>query len=349
MRLKLTFILSLLFITTSVYSAGEITLPGLTNPDAVLVDDQQIYVVEFPTVHIYSLKDFKRVKSFGRRGEGPGELLKYAQLYVLPDRLMIGDRNKVIFFGKDGTFQKELKPKALLNWGAAPLGKNFIGKSKGRDGKVEYNTAVIYSPTLEKVKEITRSRFFYTEWKGGKKCDAVAVRGLQFQVWDGRVFVQKDPGFVIEVYDSAGSLVRTIRRDVKPVPMTAKAKENYRDYFRSTMPWKRMYEGQFKNELSFPEHLPAICRFLVTDGKIYAMTYKQKDGKSQFIILDTKGKLIRETFLPFERGDDWFQHSLTKSTRRHIGNPTFTIRNNKLYQLVENQEEEEWELRVTDI
>lgn len=351
----LTVFVAVLFVITplggSVPGQQVVQLPGLAAPDSITVDSGSgnIYITEFPVISIYSMKDFKLNKKFGRKGEGPGEFLRYTKLHVLPDKLAISDRNKVTYFSKEGVFINEIKAKSLANWGVRPLGNKFAGKSKTKIGKTEFDTAVLYSPDLRKEKEICRYRFFYTEWKGGKKCDAVEVSGLRFQSYGDKLFVKGKELFEIDVFDENGNKLYTIQRDFEKVKITEADKQRYRDYFKTAMPWKRLYEERLKKEIFFRDHFPAIQRFLVADEKIYVMTYRRKENKPEFLVLDLKGKLLKQTFLPMDAGDDWFQYSLYKSVRRGNNTPTFTIHNGKLYQLRENPDTEEWELYIFDI
>lgn len=72
-----------------------IELPEIINPDSITVDKNHIYITDFPSVYIYSLKDYRLIKKFGRIGEGPKEWLKYALLSLHDNHLVISDQNKI--------------------------------------------------------------------------------------------------------------------------------------------------------------------------------------------------------------------------------------------------------------
>jgi hypothetical protein len=72
------------------------------------------------------------------------------------------------------------------------------------------------------------------------------------------------------------------------------------------------------------------------NDKIYINTFLEKNDKSEFIILDLKGKVLKKTFL------------LLKKETYFVIYPYF-IKNNKLYQVLFNDEVEEWELHVEAI
>ncbi|MCP5053745.1 MAG: hypothetical protein GY940_41650 [bacterium] len=333
----------------SLYPADIIPLPGVFNPDSIALGENHIYITAFPTVYIYTLKDFKLIKQFGKKGEGPNEFNRFAVANAREDYLMLGDRNRVLFYTKAGDYIKEIKARSILYWGAVPLAKGFAGKSRVTEDHIQFENLNIYDSKLEKVNEVCRYRFFYQVQGGGKKCDAMAVRGLQFQVHQDKVFFTPGKDFIIDVFDQSGKKLHTIEHKYKKIKMTEADKSRYHDYFRTALPWKRMYQAQFKNEIYFPDHLPAIRTFIAADKKLYILTYEVKEGKSKFVILNLKGKLLKEVWVPFDQGDEWFHYSLFKTVSKASPNPTFTIKNSNIYRLMENQEEESWELHIAPI
>jgi hypothetical protein len=345
------FTLSLMFLlfTVFLFPAKVIPLPGVFNPDSIIVTDNEIYVTAFPNIYIYSHKDFKLKKKFGKRGEGPREFRRFAFLSVRPDYLFVGDRNKVLYFTRGGKYLKEMNTKSIINWGAVPLGDGFVGKSRLTENKIEFDTLNIYDSGLNKVKEVCRYKFFYQISGGGKKCDAVEVRGIQFQVYDDKIFFKTGEDLVIDVFDKSGKKINTIKHDYKRIKFSEADKKRFEDYFKTTRPWKQMYEVQFKKEIFFPGYLPAIQTFIAADKKLYILTYETKERKSKFVILDFNGKLIKEVFVPFDQNEQWFHYSLAKALRYVSQNPTFSIKNGKIYQLLENEEEEIWALHITAI
>jgi len=345
----LFFLLPLVLAKSFVFPAVVVPLPDLFNPDSITVDDRQIYITAFPTIYIYSLQDFKLKKKFGRQGEGPQEFNRFALPSILEDYLVVSDRNKVLYYTKDGNYLKEIKARSIMHWGVKPLGNRFVGKSKFQEDNIEFDTANIYDENLEKIKTIFKTRFFYQDAASGKKYDAIEVRGLQFQVFADKVFFKRGKDFIIDVFDSSGKMLYTIQHEYEKIKISEADKERYHDYFKTTRPWKRMYDNLIKKEIYFPDFFPGIQLFIVADGKIYVLTYKKEKGKSEFVILDLKGKLLKKVFLPFNQSDEWFHYSLAKAVSQASPHPTFTIKNGKLYQLIENEEKETWELHITGI
>jgi hypothetical protein len=345
-----TFVLIWLLVTGSMFSSRVIPLPEeMVNPDSIEADIERIYITSFPTVYILSAGDFKVEKKFGTQGEGPREFTRFARLHIQQDHLLISDRHKVLYFSKEGNYIREMKAQSIMHWGVAPIGNGFIGKSRIGENKIELDIANVYDSNLKKVKHIYRYPFFYQMQGGGKKCDAVEIAGLQFQVHDNKIFFKNGKDFVFDVLNLEGKKLRTIRLDYQRVKISTADKKAYHDYFKSTLPWKQLYDIRFKNEIYFPEYLPAIRRFTAADKKLYVLTYETKNGKSKFIILDLSGQLLKEVYVPFNYGEQWFHHSLAKQIRPGSTHPTFTVKNGILYQLVENEDTEKWELHVVKI
>jgi hypothetical protein len=87
-------------------------------------------------------------------------------------------------------------------------------------------------------------------------------------------------------------------------------------------------------------YLPAIRFFFFSGNKIYVQTYKKENNKSEFFVFDKTGNLLKKVFVPFI--EEEFSYNEFSVPRFH------TIAEGKLYQLLEN-DDEEWDLHITDI
>ena len=90
-----------------------------------------------------------------------------------------------------------------------------------------------------------------------------------------------------------------------------------------------------KKKVRFPEFFPAIKDLVVDSGHVYVTTYQRKQGKSEFFIFDLEGKLVKKTFLPLKPLGNYFGVFFFP----------YCIKNNYLYQLIENEDTEQWELQ----
>lgn len=98
---------------------------------------------------------------------------------------------------------------------------------------------------------------------------------------------------------------------------------------------KDQYE-QFLKPVTFPDYLPAVQSCFCVDNKIYVMSWKRENEKNEFLIYDMGGKFLKKIDIPIKYQSVIYPYPLT-------------IRNDKLYQLVEDIDEEEWNLYVEEI
>ena len=130
--------------------------------------------------------------------------------------------------------------------------------------------------------------------------------------------------------------------------MTEADKKRYLDYFKTSLVFGKAYD-QMKSRLEFPSYFPALQTFAAADGKIYAVTYRKKNAKTEVLVLDLKGKLLKTVFLPIYETDEELARTLENRVAKQTTNSTFVIKNGKFYQVLENQDEESWELHIHEI
>ncbi len=166
---------------------------------------------------------------------------------------------------------------------------------------------------------------------------------------DNKIFLKGlEEEFVIHVFAASGQKLYSINREYKKIKMTEADKKRYLDYFKTSRIFGKAYD-QIKPRLEFPVYFPALQTFAAADGKLYAVTYGKKNGKTQVIVMDLKGKLLKTVFLPLHETDDELARTLENRLSRQVTNSTFAIKNGKFYQVLENQDKESWELHIHEI
>ena len=68
-------------------------------------------------------------------------------------------------------------------------------------------------------------------------------------------------------------------------------------------------------------------------------TYNKKDKKTEFYVFTPTGEFLERVFLPII-GEEESTYQLQS---------IYEIKNGKLYQLVENEDTEEWEVHISDL
>jgi hypothetical protein len=302
-------------------------------PMQIDVDNNHLYVSQLSTVYIYSLEDFQLKNKFGREGEGPQEFKRYALLNVQPLVLLINSMGKLSFFKKDGTFIKEMRTSSE-NYNMKPLGENFVGFGfrvmTKKEDKINYKIINLYDSNLKKIKEIFKQEL---DWQPGKGTRILHL-SFVYHTYGDKLYVAGKNDFVIDVFDKEGNHLFAISRDYQKEKFTKEDKDRILDSVKKTRSPENF--ERFKHNARFPEVFPAIQYFNIDNEKIYVKTYKTGNNRAEFFIFDIQGKLLKTTMLPLVE-------------RLHKRNFPYVIKDNKLYQLVENQDTEMIELYVYEI
>lgn len=329
---KLLLIFFLLCFSFFCMAEKVATFSELLNPTRIMVDENRIFVVEFPYIYIYSLTDFQQIKKFGGQGEGPREFLGRLNLLPYPDHIIVNSQGKITYWTKTGEFIKEVKcPFAA---GVEPCEDVFVSlgfRLGNREDQINYQTIDVYDRNFKKIREIDR-----------KKADFQGEQGIKIYAQPYYFYIMKNEyivvtgheGFLLNVFDKNGKKLYAIEQPYEKKPVTETDKQEVHDFFKNNPRFRAFYEAR-KHLLKIADFFPAIQGFQSFGDRLFVFTYHQKNGKTQFFVYDDRGKLLRELYLPLRKRDI-------------NGNFPFTIDGNKFYQMLENEDEEEWELHITE-
>lgn len=330
---KPVLLLGLTIIMPFVLPGKAVPLPGLINPGSIAIDGEKAFITEEASVYIFSLKDFKLLNKFGRRGEGPAEFratrITPLKLYVQPDYLLINSSGKISIFSKEGKFIKEKRTTFSLK-DYHPLGKLFVGTSIELKDRVKYVVFYLCNENLEKKKEFFRMK---TPYQNPTAKFNPLTQNLDYTVRYDRIFIH-EANEVIHVFDSEGKEIYVLRFDFDKVQVSDKIKQDVNDYYKNH-PSTRAFFESFKKFMKFPEVLPALRQLRVADSRIYVLPYGTKKDKNRFYVYDLDGKFVKKITVPLRE-------------RNILELFPYTIEKGKIYQLVEN-DDEEWELHIQSI
>ncbi len=323
-------ILLIIVLAILVYPAKTVSFPDLKKPVGIEVDKDGIYINDSMTISIYSPKDFHLVKRFGKSGEGPQEFKQYVNLHVQPDLLVISSLTKVSFFSKPGDFIKEIRvPKG---WTYKPVGKNFAANDFTQEGKTLYKAVYLFDSKFEKIKELSRKEFPFQQAQGRFR---VYETPVDYWTEDNKVFLSGKEDFIIDVFDGDGNPLAPVKEDYEKIRLSETYKNAIYDFFKTDPYYKPRYEW-YKQQLVFPDHLPAIRSFFISQQMLFVRTYRKEKDQTEFYIFDMKGRRIGKQFLPI----------IEKNV---LSSFPFWIYDGKLYRLNDNTETESWELVVTHL
>ncbi|NIR07278.1 MAG: hypothetical protein GTN82_17800 [Candidatus Aminicenantes bacterium] len=341
MRKTILTVIVLLFTASSILAAKVIPM-DLYKPFRIRTDGERIFIGQGAEIFIYSANDFKLLKKFGKAGEGPQEFKLRPEfspeIDVHTDTLVATSIGKVSFFTKDGKFLHEKKVTGIgLNQFYRKLGDKLVGERFLSEKANLYRAVSIYDSNLNKIKEIFQYKYYIQR---GKQYNPIE-RGLyiaNFYIHDHKIFIggEIDSG-TIHVFNTDGNHLYNIQPKLEKVKFTEADKKGYIDSYLSNSEYARQYE-RIKNRFKYPDYFPLFQDFIAADKRIYIQTYKrdETDTKNEFYILTLKGELIKRVWLPLEEFWDF------------TPNP-YAICNGKLYQVVDNQEEDMWELHISEV
>ncbi|MCP4215635.1 MAG: hypothetical protein GY765_13355 [bacterium] len=344
---KICAVFLLLVLTIAVSAKKVATLPEVISPYCFRMDDQRFYISQGATVFIYSLADYKLIKTFGKEGEGPGEILlnrssgnDEIQLSVKEKQLVVKCNTKILFFSKDGEYIKEIRiPPHAGKW-LEPYGTGYLSLKYSRNDKnVVFHAVEYYDAQFKLVKTIYKHQHGF-QMRLKRPFNPLTVDQAEYRLCGQHIFIIDGARTQIQIYDtirtgpaSGGSPTPpliTIKNNDELVPFTSEDKKRITDDYKHSSFWKGMYE-HYKPLFEFPDNWPPIRWFLpdCKGERLYLSTYKEKGEKRKYIAYEFSGKKTATVWLPRQGAK--------------------AIHNGKLYRVVENDETESVEFHIDDI
>lgn len=321
--LTVTFLIILL---GNVLHCGMI-LEKVYSPDMIMVGDSYLYIAEGWEIKIFSRRTGEWIRSFGRRGEGPGEFNGYIIPYLTDDGIMVNCPARILYFDREGRFLRERR--ALKSFGRLkPMGKNFVGYSYLTENRVRYETVRLFDAGFHPIRELYRRKYIR---QADGSTDLVNERPPFFYIFRGKIYLDGIDGY-IHVFNQRGEPIERILGVDEKIPLTRRhINEMIEDLKRD----KRTRDYYFANKEKFvwPRYQPLIRMFYMADGRFYILTSRERNGKNEMVIRNLAGKLMGKTFVAINS----FPQALLSGIRR-----------GRLVQLIEN-EDGDWELRETDL
>lgn len=272
----------------------EIVELGLTDIWGFDVDSEaNIYLLHLQSKENCIFKFNKEgnfIFSFGRKGQGPGEMQYPIFFQVINNELAVTDPTKVVFFSDTGKFLKEI-PKDVNKQNVIFLENgNYLVRERVRDmpdNATQHSRLILYDSEFNEIKEIVRvtvpNPFKGDGYRAILPYFHTCV--VEMEIFEGN----SERGYGIHVYDLNGSLIKKIKKKYSPVPVNEEDKERILKLF------ERMPE-EIKKTVYFPNNFPPFQRFFFTDdeGRLFVMTYEKGKKPREFIydIFNSDGAFI---------------------------------------------------------
>ena len=271
------------------------------------------------------------VGSYGRKGQGPGELAGPFYLRINErDEILVSDRaqKKLVVMNNHGDFVEEVKI-APNHFMVTLLDNNslLVMKSipKMDEGIVEM-PIVICNSDLEDITMLHQGQRT-PNLAEVKEADVFNI-SVNLYVWSiskGEIYIgNKENGYEFLIFDFNGGLKRKIRKEYTSVKVSRQIKQKLRDVALEQLGTKA------SKKLYFPDSMPPFLFFFTDDeGRLYVMTCEKGGGPRDFIfdIFNSDGLFIGRISLS-NGGNPFFSFPLTA-----IGGGPYNVRvkNNRLY------------------
>jgi hypothetical protein len=259
-------------------------------------DEGNIFIVGFKNKEnfIYRFdRNGNLMGSFGKRGQGPGELQwPFLSGVCASGEISLTDyMQKFIVYDLNGALLREVK----LKRSALHIDPLKNGKYLTFGFRPDLSTRDSFVDALA----LGDSEFQDLKILDLYKRSSDNSRQVPYFMWrisGDRIFIVSEArGYEIWVYDLEGNLVRKIRKEYRPVRVTEAIKASILgpDYRRSGIPQDKY----------FPNPLPPLNQFFADEeGRIFVMTYEPGPNPGEYLwdIFNGDGVLIGRQALDFQ-------------------------------------------------
>jgi len=234
----------------------------------------------------------KYIKTFGRKGQGPGELNLPSSISINRGKgeIMIQEvSRRLSYFGLDGSFLRNQSMKETWGLRARVDSKgNIVIQEAIMDPKDPRYVTKKFDPELKLLAELAKSPAPTPQVFN----PLMAVSYWTIDDQDNIVYGYPKT-YEIDIFGPSHSIVKRILKDYDPVEISEAEKEAQR---------KSIAADGVSLKLAFDKYYPAFRRFFLSDrGHIFVQTWeKTKDGKFIHDIFDSEGHfLARMPLAPF--------------------------------------------------
>jgi hypothetical protein len=338
--MKRAAVISILVLSlglSSVFSKKLAVLPQLTAPNTIEIYGDELYVLEDAEVYVYSLKDYRLLRRFGKKGEGPGQLTPNTEvplaMSIVNGIVYLNSQIKLVRFSTQGKILAEQR--IPFSFQTVPFGKNYVSIKIGLRHDVQSFIATLLDADFNNPEHLYSRERISRSQRGRISLppEIIIIRSSGEKLF---LFDQQSRGFVINVMDSKGKQLKPIKMDYQRIKTSESFEKDAIAWFKA-QPSFRMAAEELREMIYFPDYLPVIRNFLARKDRLYIQTYKTENHLAEFLILDHEGRLIKRLYLP------GFADSPLQFNSSH----TFTFYNDKYYYLEEH--DRGWEISMEEL
>ncbi len=269
------------------------TFPYLENPHMMDIDEDYIYVAENDDLYIIDRSNFLLKRTIRNIGVGDMWSYRIRDINVKSDRIYTTTKYYVRLFDK----QTGEQISTFTNWKrklgeVVPFGDKLI--------KVYWekpNTVLsLCDLDLENCKTILKVEDSECDFET-KKCNYFGS-SWSIDNDDEQLIVAMNRDFTILRFDKNGNRLPDIIMDYpERVPVTNEFIEANLERWKTKDRESYKYLTARGYQLDYPKHFPAIAEVTISNGIIYASTYRIKDNRLETYIFDSDGHFIEKSYV----------------------------------------------------
>lgn len=232
------------------------------------------------------------IHSFGKHGQGPGEIQSPSRLYLKDGKLialMDSGNNRYSLYTKNGDCLKEIDMGKYRVFRTIPDSRDYV-----YGDRLEFSGDPIPSAQLLRISPDFNDAEIIVEYQIVSRFGifgAVFDRLAYAVASDDRFLWGRSTKYVIHILNPDGEEIRRIQKNYAAVPIS--------DEEKKVLGERYTLDGDIK---SLPNQYPPFFYFICDDlGRIYVRTYERNEkGWLGYDIFDEEGRFFSRLFLPEE-------------------------------------------------
>jgi hypothetical protein len=240
----------------------------------------------------------KYLRSFGEKGQGPGELQMPSGIFLAPDnQLAINDAlaRKMIYFSKQGKYSRDISyatsSLALVTLQMDSKG-NFMGREMKLEGQEMFYEIGKFDPDMNPLFSLDKIGFPLPG--SGNKMNLMDATSIYQFDSSGNIFYGRNREYEIKIFTPEGKHMKSIRKEFQPQKITEKDKEEILSRLDSfSIPGPINLRDMFE----FPSLFPPFQFFTLDEvGRIIVRTWEKGQKEDEFVhdVFDSEGRFIAQ-------------------------------------------------------
>ncbi len=241
-------------------------------------------------------KNGKHIRSFGQKGQGPGDLDNPSGITINRSRNALMVRNGslgITFFGYDGKFQKSITTddaKQSMNAEMDSRGCLVLNMIRIQDMEHRWDVLKKYDPDLKSSSEIK------SVWIGSPYDVLAPMVYWTIDPKDNIVFGYPKE-YEIQVFGPQNKLIRKILKEYVPFEVSPEEKDRISKRLREVP-----LPPELASKLTVPKYYSAFApNFIIDDlGRLFVANWEKKGKDYIYDLFDPKGRYLAKIVLPYK-------------------------------------------------